>query len=59
MGKTPPLKLREVVYTLSANETNVMAGLWKDLPAKIHRKISEVSGVPIFKRGLLCSVMVL
>lgn len=42
MGKTPPLRLREVVYTLSPFETTVMSGLFKDIPAKLHKKVSEV-----------------
>lgn len=42
MGKQLPLRLREVVYTLSPFETTVMSGLWKDIPAKVHKKVSEV-----------------
>ena len=42
MGKMP-VRLREVAYTLSPFETTVLNGLWKDLPQKAHRKISEVS----------------
>ena len=42
MGKVP-VRLREVVYTVSPFETTVLNGLWKDLPQKAHRKISEVS----------------
>ena len=42
MGKQMPNRLKEVVYTLSPFETSVMSGLWKDLPAKIQRKVSEV-----------------
>jgi Cytochrome b-c1 complex subunit 8 len=41
MGKVP-VKLREVVYTLSPFQMTIMDGLWKDVPQKIHRKISEV-----------------
>eukprot|EP00887_Chlorella_sp_A99_P004825 scaffold4.g4825.t1 len=33
MGKVP-IRLREVVYTLSPFEQSVMSGLWKDLPHK-------------------------
>lgn len=40
MGKVP-VKLREVVYTLSPFQMTIMDGLWKDLPQKVHRKISE------------------
>ena len=43
MGKQLPIRLREVVYTLSPFETTVMSGLFKDLPSKLHRKVSEVS----------------
>ena len=42
MGKMVPNRLKEVVYTLSPFETSVMSGLWKDLPSKIQRKVSEV-----------------
>lgn len=42
MGKQLPNRLKEVVYTLSPFETTVMSGLWKDLPKKLHRKVSEV-----------------
>lgn len=41
MGKVP-VRLREVVYTLSPFEQTVMNGVVKDLPAKIHRKFAEV-----------------
>ena len=30
-----------MVYTLSNHNQNVMSGLWKDLPYKINKKISE------------------
>ena len=30
-----------MVYTLSNHQTNVMEGLWKDLPYKINKRISE------------------
>ncbi|KDD71444.1 hypothetical protein H632_c5011p0, partial [Helicosporidium sp. ATCC 50920] len=33
MGKVP-IRLKEVVYTLNANEHAIMSGLWKDLPHK-------------------------
>ena len=42
MGKMLPNRLKEVVYTLSPFETTVMSGLWKDVPAKLQRKFSEV-----------------
>lgn len=40
MGKQP-VKMRAVVYALSPFQQKVMPGLWKDLPAKIHHKVSE------------------
>ncbi|KAL6186949.1 hypothetical protein ACLB2K_036364 [Fragaria x ananassa] len=40
MGKTP-VKMRAVVYALSPFQQKVMPGLWKDLPAKLHHKVSE------------------
>nr|XP_009631059.1 cytochrome b-c1 complex subunit 8-like [Nicotiana tomentosiformis]XP_016458981.1 PREDICTED: cytochrome b-c1 complex subunit 8-like [Nicotiana tabacum] len=40
MGKQP-VKLKAVVYALSPFQQKVMPGLWKDLPAKIHHKVSE------------------
>ena len=41
MGKVP-VRMREVVYTLSPFQQTVMGGLWKDAPAKLARKFSEV-----------------
>ena len=41
MGKVP-VRLKEVVYTLSPFEQTVLEGLWRDLPKKLHRKFSEV-----------------
>ncbi|MCE2055951.1 hypothetical protein HAX54_043790 [Datura stramonium] len=40
MGKQP-VKLKAVVYALSPFQQKVMPGLWKDLPGKIHHKVSE------------------
>ncbi|KAI9118382.1 hypothetical protein K1719_010714 [Acacia pycnantha] len=40
MGKQP-VRLKAVIYTLSPFQQKVMTGLWKDLPTKIHHKISE------------------
>lgn len=40
MGKQP-VRMKAVVYALSPFQQKVMPGLWKDLPAKIHHKISE------------------
>ncbi|URD79398.1 hypothetical protein MUK42_05040 [Musa troglodytarum] len=40
MGKTP-VRMKAVVYALSPFQQKVMPGLWKDLPGKIHHKVSE------------------
>ena len=40
MGKVP-VRLKEVVYTLSPNQVHVMGGLFKDIPHKISEKISR------------------
>lgn len=40
MGKTP-VRMKAVVYSLSPFQQKVMSGLWKDLPHKIHQKVSE------------------
>ncbi|KAI8523395.1 hypothetical protein RHMOL_Rhmol13G0070100 [Rhododendron molle] len=40
MGKTP-VKMKAVVYALSPFQQKVMPGLWKDIPGKIHHKVSE------------------
>ncbi|XP_052187212.1 cytochrome b-c1 complex subunit 8 [Diospyros lotus] len=40
MGKTP-VRMKAVVYALSPFQQKVMPGLWKDLPNKIHHKVSE------------------
>ncbi len=39
------MRLKEVVYTLSPFEQNVMAGLWKDLPHKASHYGSLVSAL--------------
>ena len=36
------MRLKEVVYTVSPFEVSVLSGLWKDLPAKITKKVKEV-----------------
>ena len=41
MGKVP-IRLREVVYTLSPFEQSVMTGLWKDLPHKAAHHAANV-----------------
>lgn len=41
MGKLP-IRVKEVVYTLSPFEQNIMAGLWKDLPHKASHYASTV-----------------
>lgn len=40
MGKQP-VRMKAVVYALSPFQQKIMPGLWKDLPSKIHHKISE------------------
>ncbi|KAG6507204.1 hypothetical protein ZIOFF_032545 [Zingiber officinale] len=40
MGKTP-VRMKAVIYGLSPFQQKVMPGLWKDLPGKIHHKVSE------------------
>ncbi|KAH7288367.1 hypothetical protein KP509_31G023800 [Ceratopteris richardii] len=40
MGKVP-VRLKEVVYTLSPNHLNVMSGLWKDIPGKMREKFQS------------------
>ncbi|KAJ6885138.1 cytochrome b-c1 complex subunit 8-like [Populus alba x Populus x berolinensis] len=40
MGKQP-VRMKAVVYALSPFQQKVMPGLWKDLPGKIHHKVSE------------------
>lgn len=42
MGKTP-IRLKEVVYTLSPFQQSVMSGLWKDLPHKAAHHAANVS----------------
>lgn len=42
MGKVP-IRLKEVVYTLSPFEQSVMSGLWKDLPHKAAHYMETVS----------------
>ncbi|TXG49940.1 hypothetical protein EZV62_025815 [Acer yangbiense] len=40
MGKQP-VRMKAVVYALSPFQQKIMPGLWKDLPGKIHHKVSE------------------
>ncbi|KAG6503821.1 hypothetical protein ZIOFF_036145 [Zingiber officinale] len=40
MGKAP-VRMKAVIYGLSPFQQKVMPGLWKDLPGKIHHKVSE------------------
>lgn len=41
MGKVP-VRLKEVVYTLSPFEQSVMSGLWKDMPHKTAHYMAKV-----------------
>ena len=45
MGKVP-IRLKEVVYTISPFEVTVMSGLFKDMPKKFADKIKHVSLLP-------------
>ena len=45
MGKVP-IRLKEVVYTLSPFEQSVMNGLWKDLPHKVAHHAATVRRWP-------------
>ena len=40
MGKAP-VRLKEVVYTLSPFEQSIMPGLFKDFPQYVSKKVSE------------------
>nr|AFK33951.1 unknown [Medicago truncatula] len=40
MGKNI-VPVKSVVYALSPFQQKIMPGLWKDLPTKIHHKVSE------------------
>ncbi|KAI3874672.1 hypothetical protein MKX03_015149 [Papaver bracteatum] len=40
MGKIP-VRMKAVIYSLSPFQQQVMSGLWKDLPHKLTKKISE------------------
>ncbi|CAN6838482.1 unnamed protein product, partial [Brassica oleracea] len=40
-SRKQPVKLKAVVYALSPFQQKIMTGLWKDLPEKIHHKVSE------------------
>jgi hypothetical protein len=41
MAKGPPIPLKAVIYSLSPFEQKIMSGLWKDLPHKVEKKISD------------------
>ncbi|KAI3868788.1 hypothetical protein MKW92_046107 [Papaver armeniacum] len=40
MGKIP-VRMKAVIYSLSPFQQQVMSGLWKDLPHKLTKKVSE------------------
>ena len=42
MAPKLPIRLHEVVYTLSPFEQSVMSGLWKDFSYKFTKQIREV-----------------
>lgn len=52
MGKVP-IRLKEVVYTLSPFEQNVMSGLWKDMPHKTSHYMTKVRFHMIVEIGLI------
>ena len=47
-----PVRLREVVYTVSPFEVTVLNGLVKDFPSKVMRHLTEVGKAALV--GLLC-----
>ncbi|KAL4450083.1 hypothetical protein ABPG77_010752 [Micractinium sp. CCAP 211/92] len=47
MGKAP-IRLKEVVYTLSPFEQSVMGGLWKDLPHKAAHHAANLRDAVLF-----------
>ena len=47
MAPRVPVRIKEVIYTLSPFEQTVLSGLWKDLPAKMRRKWNEVTAFPL------------
>lgn len=44
MGKVP-VRLKEVVYTVSPFEVTILNGLFKDFPKKVQKNLSEVCGL--------------
>lgn len=40
MAPPVPVRVKEVVYTLSPFQQSVLPGLWKDLPHKIGHKLT-------------------
>ena len=42
-----PVRLKEVVYTISPFETTVLTGLFKDVPQKMHKLWSEVRAAAV------------
>ena len=49
-----PVRLKEVVYTISPFETTVLTGLFKDVPGKMHKYWKEVSGCRRRSAGPWC-----
>jgi len=41
MGGKQAVRIKQVVYTLSPFQQSVMSGLFKDIPSKLSKKISE------------------
>lgn len=55
MGKNY-MRVREVMYTLSPNEVDVMGGLWKNMDKKLIKKVKDVS--PVFVRLSAVFIMI-
>lgn len=54
MGKQQVgMRLKEVVYTLSPFEQNVMSGLFKDIPHKVMHHLTQVSTAGILPNSVL------
>ena len=56
MGKVP-VRLKEVVYTVSPFEVTVMSGLFKDMPKKFAEKVKHVSLLVLLRACRSCSIM--
>ncbi|GLJ28073.1 hypothetical protein SUGI_0551190 [Cryptomeria japonica] len=41
MAKGSGMRMKAVIYSLSPFEQKVMSGLWRDLPHKVEKKITD------------------